>query len=186
MAASFTHHRFTADEYERMGEVGILHEDDRVELIDGEIVQMAAIGAKHFRCVNRLNRLLVLALGTTASVSVQNPVRLSDITMPQPDLAVLHGQDVDDTVALPEDVYLVIEVSDSTLASDRSTKLPSYARAGIAEAWIVDLKAGRIERHTDPGTTGYRLIAILERGDTLASTVLPAIAISVDVVLGKL
>ena len=85
----------------------------------------------------------------------------------------------------PDDVLLVIEVSDSSLVYDRTVKFPRYARAGIAEAWLVDLEGQRIERHTDPGTTGYRLIAILERGDTLASTMLPAIAISVDVVLGK-
>ena len=185
MQAMVTHHRFTVEQFERMAEVGILHEDDRVELIDGEIMQMTAIGAKHFRCVNRLNRLLVLALETTASVSVQNPVRLSAVTAPQPDLAILRGQDEEDAAALPEDVLLVVEVSDSTLAYDRNTKLPTYARAGIAEAWIVDLNAGRIERHTNPRNTGYSMIAHYEHGDMLVSTVLPAVSVPVDAVLGK-
>jgi len=185
MAASFTHHRFTADEYERMGEVGILHEDDRVELIDGEIVQMAAIGIKHVFCVNRLNGLLTQIVENPSMVSVQNSIRLWDHTEPEPDFAVLRDGTPEDVMPSPDDVLLVIEVSDSSLVYDRTVKFPRYARAGIAEAWLVDLEGQRIERHTDPGTTGYRLIAILERGDTLASTVLPAIAISVDVVLGK-
>ncbi len=85
----------------------------------------------------------------------------------------------------PDDVLLVVEVADSSLAYDRTVKFPRYARAGIAEAWLVDLEGQRIERHTDPGMTGYRLIAILERGDALASTVLPAVTFPVDAILGK-
>jgi len=178
MEALITRYRFTVDEYERMAAVGILHEDDRVELIDGEIVQMAAIGSRHLFCVNRLNGFLTGAVANSALVSVQNPIRLPNDSEPEPDVVVLRE-------GITEDVLLVIEVADSTLAYDRTVKFPRYARAGIAEAWLVDLEGGRIERHSEPGVTGYRLIAILERGDTLVSTVLPAVALSVDAILGK-
>jgi len=185
MEALITHYRFTVDEYERMAVVGILHEDDRVELIDGEIVQMAAIGSRHMFCVNRLTGLLTQAITNPASVSVQNPIRLPNDSEPEPDVVVLREGITEDAVPSPDDVLLVIEVADSTLAYDRTVKFPRYARAGIAEAWLVDLEGGRIERHSEPGATGYRLIAILERGDTLVSTVLPAVALSVEAILGK-
>jgi Uma2 family endonuclease len=131
--------RFTVHDYHRMGEAGILHEDDRVELIEGELVEMTAIGTRHFSCVNRLNRLLVMHVGDDAIVSVQNPVRLNEYNEPQPDLTVIRPRDYLESLPKPEDVLLLIEVSDTTLAYDRGVKLPLYARAGIREVWIVDL-----------------------------------------------
>jgi Uma2 family endonuclease len=125
--------RFTVHDYHRMGEAGILHEDDRVELIEGELVEMTAIGTRHFSCVNRLNRLLVMHVGDDAIVSVQNPVRLNEYNEPQPDLAVIRPRDYKESLPMPEDVLLLIEVSDSTLAYDRGVKLTLYARAGIRE-----------------------------------------------------
>jgi hypothetical protein len=110
-----------------MGEAGILHEDDRVELIEGEIVEMAAIGTRHFSCVNRLNWLLVMSVGDEAVVSVQNPVRLNEHTEPQPDLTVIRPRNYTEALPVPEDVLLLIEVSDTTLAYDRNIKLPLYA-----------------------------------------------------------
>src|SRR5215204_7706797 len=136
-----------------MGEAGILHEDDRVELIEGEIVEMAAIGTRHFSCVNRLTRMLVMGVGDAAVVSVQNPVRLNEHTEPQPDITVIRPRDYTESLPLPEDVLLLIEVSDTTLVYDRKVKLPLYARAGIREVWIVDLAGEVIERHTGP--SGY-------------------------------
>ena len=140
--------RFTVYEYHRMGEAGILHEDDRVELIEGELVEMTAIGTRHFACVNRLNRLLVGALGDEAIVSVQNPVRLNEYNEPQPDLAVIRPRDYRLSLPGPGDVLLLVEVSDTTLAYDRSVKLPLYARAGIGVVWIVYLPGWTIECHT--------------------------------------
>jgi Uma2 family endonuclease len=125
--------RFTVHDYHRMGEAGILHEDDRVELIEGEIVEMAAIGTRHFSCVNRLNRLLVMSVGDEAVISVQNPVRLNEHTELQPDLAVIRARDYRESLPEPDDVLLLIEVSDTTLAYDRGVKLPLYAKAGITE-----------------------------------------------------
>ena len=177
-------HLFTTADIERMLAAGVLHEDARVELIAGEIVAMAAMGPKHLRCVNRLTRLLVRAVGDTASVSVQNAIILSDRTMPQPDLTLLRGQDEQETVPTAADVLVVIEVADSSLAYDREVKLPLYAAAGIPEAWIVDLGAQRIERHTQPGPGGYNAMLRFGRGETVPSTIIASLAIPVDGALG--
>ena len=175
--------RFTVHEYHRMGEAGILHEDDRVELIEGDIVEMAAIGTRHFACVNALTRLLVKGVGDEAIVSVQNPVRLDEHTEPQPDLTVLRTRDYKRSLPGPGDVLLLIEVSDTTIPYDRGVKLPLYARAGIPEIWIVDLAGETIERHTDPSGNGYRRVEQLRRGEKLEPEALPELALSVDAVL---
>jgi len=167
-----------------MGEAGILHEDDRVELIEGELVEMTAIGTRHFSCVNRLNRLLVMNVGDEAIVSVQNPVRLNEHTEPQPDLTVIRPRDYRLSLPGPEDVLLLIEVSDTTLAYDRGVKLPLYARAGIKEVWIIDLPGETIERYTDPLEESYRRADRLRRGQRLESISLPGPTPSVDEVLG--
>ena len=172
--------RFTVHDYHRMGEAEILHEDDRVELIEGELVEMPAIGTRHFACVNRLNRLIMRAVGDAAIVSVQNPVRLNEYNEPQPDLTMIRPRDYRVSLPVPEDVLLLIEVSDTTLAYDRNVKLPLYARAGIGEVWIVDLQGGVIERHTDPSEDGYRGLERARRGETLGSVTLPDLSLSVD------
>ncbi|HEX2740666.1 MAG TPA: Uma2 family endonuclease [Rubrobacter sp.] len=179
-----TRRRFTVHDYHRMGEAGILHEDDRVELIEGEIVEMAAIGTRHFTCVNGLTRLLVRSVGDEAIVSVQNPVRLNQRTEPQPDLAVIRPRDYRVSLPGPEDVLLLIEVSDTTLAYDRNVKLPLYSRAGIREVWIVDLSGEVIERHNDPSPDGYRSLHRARRGEKIESSALPDPALTADDVLG--
>jgi Uma2 family endonuclease len=176
--------RFTVHDYHRMGEAGILHEDDRVELIEGELVEMTAIGTRHFSCVNRLNRLLVMNVGDEAIVSVQNPVRLNEYNEPQPDVTVIRPRDYRESLPMPEDVMLLIEISDTTLAYDRGVKLPLYARAGVSEVWIVDLPGETIERYTDPSGEGYRGADRLRRGQRLESISLPSLTPSVDEVLG--
>jgi Uma2 family endonuclease len=183
-AQEIVRRRFTVHDYHRMGEAGILHEDDRVELIEGEIVEMAAIGTRHFACVNGLTRLLVRGVGDAAIVSVQNPARLDEHTEPQPDLTVLRVRDYRESLPMPEDVLLLIEVSDTTLAYDRGVKLPLYARAGIREVWIVDLTKEIIERHTDPSGSGYRRVEQARRGEKIEPSALPGLALSVDGVLG--
>lgn len=179
-----TRRRFTVHDYHRMAEAGILHEDDRVELIEGEISEMAAIGSRHFTCVNTLNRLLVKSLGEEAIVSVQNPVRLNENNEPEPDVAVIRPRDYRDSLPDPEDVLFLIEVSDTTLPYDRSVKLPLYARFGIPEVWIMDLAGELVERHTGPSGEIYRHLERAPRGETLASTVLPGLTFDVSAVLG--
>lgn len=179
-----TRRRFTIHEYHQMAEAGILQEDDRVELIGGDIVEMAAIGTRHFVCVNGLNRLLVRGVGDEAIVSVQNPVRLGEYWEPQPDLAVIRTRDYRESLPEPEDVLFLIEVSDTTPSYDRNVKLPHYARTGIPEVFIVDLPGGAIERYNGPSGDGYRHMERARRGERLESVILPALALPVDAVLG--
>ena len=179
-----TRWRFTVHDYHRMGEAGILHEDDRVELIEGELVEMTAIGTRHFSCVNRLTRMLVMNVGDEAIVSVQNPVMLDEHNEPQPDFTVIRPRDYRESLPQPEDVLLLIEVSDTTLAYDRGVKLPLYARAGIREVWIVDLPGETISRLTDASEEGYRRADRLRRGQTLGSISLPGLASSADDIFG--
>jgi len=179
-----TRRRFTVHDYHRMGEAGILHEDDRVELIEGEIVEMAAIGTRHFSCVNRLTRLLVRGVGDDAVVSVQNPVRLNENNEPQPDLAVLRPRDYAESLPGPEDVLFLFEVSDTTLSYDRNVKLPLYARARLPEVWVVDLAGEAIERHAEPSGEAYRRVEKARSTQTLAPAALPGLVLGVGAVLG--
>ncbi|MBA2441849.1 MAG: Uma2 family endonuclease [Rubrobacter sp.] len=142
--------RFDVHQYHRMLEAGILSEDDRVELIDGEIVEMAAVGGRHIRTVNRLNMLLSpLAVGPGLLVSVQNPLRLDDQTEPEPDLALIRETSGEE-VPRAGDAHLVVEVAETSLSWDRNVKVPRYARAGIPEVWLVDLASGSLEVYADP------------------------------------
>lgn len=147
--------RLDVHDYHRMGEAGILTEDDRVELIDGEIIETTPIGDPHVELVIVLTARLTAAIGSRAAVSVQNPIRLSDHTEPRPDLAVLRP-DRRPGVPLAADTLLVIEVAESSLAYDRDTKVPRFARAGIPETWSIDVGAGALVRYRDPSGDGYR------------------------------
>ena len=170
---------FTREEYHRMGEAGILTRRDRVELIKGEIVTMSPIGPRHYAFVNNLARLLITRLADRAFVGVQGPVVLADDTEPQPDLAVNRHRAVPYSERFPaaEDVLLLIEVSESSLAYDRSTKLRLYVAHGIPEYWVIDCIARSVEIHRTPATDGYRDV---RRIDGAASVSLQAFP---DVVL---
>lgn len=167
-----------------MGEAGILRDDERVELIYGEVVEMNPIGSRHAACVRELNWLLSKQLGDEFRVGVQNPVRLDSGLEPQPDLAVVRARDYGGALPGPEDVLLLIEVADTSLAYDRGVKLTTYAEAGIREVWIVDLTGGTIERHTNVFGEGYRFTARAGRGEELRSEVLPGLSLRADDVLG--
>lgn len=177
--------RFTVGDYHLMAEAGLFAEDDRVELIDGEVVEMTPIGARHAACVRELNRVLSLSAGEDLRVDVQNPIRLGEYGEPRPDLAVVRARDYGDALPGPEDVLLVMEVADTSLAYDREVKLPLYAGAGISETWIVDLSGESIERHREPSEVGYRLIARAGRGEQRSSTSMPNLALRTDAVLGR-
>ena len=179
--------RFTVDDYYRMTDAGILAEDDRVELIQGEIVQMAALGACHAGSVNKLDDFLRRGIPDgTAIISVQNPLRLGGYLEPQADLLVLRYREdyYSRRHPTPADVLLLIEVSDTSLAYDRGVKLPLYARAGIPEVWIANLVDDIIERYTEPGADDYRAVAQFGHADTIRSVTLPSIALAVDDGLG--
>lgn len=184
MAMLNPHHRFTLDEYERMVEAGILTEDDHVELIHGEIIAMSPIGPRHVDSVAILSRLLTFAVSDDVLVLVQSPIRLPDTTEPEPDIALVRFARYRHTLPEPDDVFVLIEVSDSTRDYDRNTKLPLYAAAGIPEAWLVDIATDRVERHTEPAAGGYQLIRHFGRGTVVESVAIPTLAIPVDEILG--
>jgi len=145
-------HLFTVADYHRMTEAGLFHENPRVELIQGQIIDMAAIGSPHFGMVNRLTRLLVPLVRAHGLVSVQNPVRLDPGSEPQPDIAILkpRADDYETGVPGPDDVLLPIEVADTSLDFDRDVKVPLYAQSGIAEYWIVNLPERIVKVHREP------------------------------------
>ena len=167
--------RFTRAEYYRMAEVGILREDDRVELIKGEIVEMSPIGRRHGAFVDNLTRLLVRRLPDEAIVRVQGPLALADDTEPEPDLTVLRRRAVPykEREAWAEDALLVIEVAETSLAYDRSTKLRLYAEAGIPEYWVVDCTAETVEVHRGPTADGYRDVSLVAGAATVTPQAFP-------------
>ena len=163
-----------------MGEVGILKETDRVELIRGEIVEMSPIGRRHHAFVTTLSRLLILALGNRAIVSVQGPIVLAEDTEPEPDLAILRRRlpPYKEREAHADDAFLLIEVAESSLHYDRSTKLRLYAAAGIPEYWVVDCVAESIEVHRTPHADGYReVVRMVEPAATVALQAFPDVVL---------
>lgn len=176
-----TRYKLSVEDYHKLGEAGILTEDTRVELIEGELIEMAPIGGPHMAVVNRLNRVFVLAVGEFGVVSIQNPVRLPPHSEPQPDFAILRPRagDVASAVPGPEDVLLLLEVADATLAYDRGTKLPLYARSGIAESWIVNLQSTRIEVYREPTARGYTKRIEFRRDQRVSPLAFPTMSIAV-------
>jgi Uma2 family endonuclease len=150
-------HRYTVDDYYRMAEVGILGPDARVELIDGEVIEMPPIGAPHASVVTDIQNLLIAAVGGRAIVRVQNPIRLGRHSEPQPDIALVTppGTKYRSRHPTPADILLLVEVADTSLRLDRDLKLGLYARSGIPEVWLLDLKARGIVRYWAPGVAGY-------------------------------
>jgi Uma2 family endonuclease len=184
--ASVTHHRFSVDEYEQMIDKGILTENERVELIRGEIVEKMVIGPLHSATVKRINRLLTTRLLASAIVSVQDPVVLSD-SEPEPDLALLLPNNDFYATSKPtaNDVRLIIEVSDSSLAYDREIKLPLYAQAGIQDFWIVNLIESKVEVYRQPLASGsYTSRSDFTRGDELSPLAYADSTFLVDEILG--
>jgi Uma2 family endonuclease len=177
--------RFTVDDYYRMGEVGILPHDARVELIDGDVVQMPPIGSHHNGSVIGLDELLRELLGRRVSISVQGPLELRQYGTPQPDLLILRRRDDHYRSANPTaaDALLVIEVSESTLAYDRDTKAPMYARAGIADYWIVNLMDSQILVYREPVDGVYRSVQALGHEDVVQPLAFPDVSIAVSEIL---
>jgi Uma2 family endonuclease len=163
--------RFTLEEYHRMGEVGIFHEDDRVELIEGEIVEMSPIGRLHAGTVDRIAHVFSQRLGERTIVRVQNPIVFTDlVSEPQPDVTLLVPRPDFYTSGHPgpTDILLVVEVMDSTVAYDRGVKLRLYARAGIVEVWLANVNTRRIEVHRRLGADGYGESPILQEDEPIS------------------
>ncbi len=177
---------FTVAEYNRMGAAGIFTEDDRVELIEGEIIEMSPIGRRHAACVGRLTNLFSKLLADRAIVWIQNPIVLNDYAEPQPDVALLRRRDdfYERSLPAPGDVLLVVEVADTTLEYDRQIKVPLYARAGTPEVWVVNLPDEQIEVYTRPNGGAYQDVRRHARGEAINSAAAPGLTVTTDEILG--
>ncbi len=186
MSAVFTPQRrkLSAEQFERMGETGILDPKARVELLAGEMIEMAPIGSRHAAGVCYLARRFILAVGDAALVRTQSPLRLADDSEPQPDLLLLRPRPdyYRSAHPRPADVLLLVEVADTTLAFDRETKLPLYAQHGVPEVWILDVAAERLEICREPGPGGYRRRLERQGTESIAPLALPAVALEVGTV----
>jgi Uma2 family endonuclease len=173
-------HPISAEEYLRMGEAGVFAPETRLELIEGEIVEMAPIGSPHAGTVKALNRLLGRRAGDAAIVSVQDPLVIADRSVPQPDLALLRPRADSYKRSHPTaaDVLLVVEVSDASLRFDLGTKVPLYARCGIPEVWVVDLNEGVIRVFREPGPGGYRTSLVAAGEESVVSVALPGVRVA--------
>ena len=176
---------FSVADYYHLAEVGILDEDDRVELIDGEIVLMSPINVPHAYCVKALTREFYTTASEQAVISVQDPIHLSANSEPQPDIALLRPRDDMYAAAhpTPDDILLLVEVADSTIDKDRNEKLPRYAKAGVPEVWIASLPDDWVERYRNPVEGEYTDVRQFSRGERISPELLPDAELSVDDIL---
>lgn len=177
--------RFSVEEYHQMVRAGILKEDDRVELLEGEIIEMTPIGPRHAVCVAGLTEHFARSVAPRAVVWGRSPIRLGPYSEPQPDVALLRPPRTRyaDAHPGPSDILLVIEVGDTTVEDDRTRKIPIYARASIREAWLVNLPGESIEVYRDPARDGYRDVRTVRRGESLAPQAFPDVTLTVDELL---
>jgi len=165
--------RFTVSEFYRMVETGIISEDDRLELIHGEILEMAPIGSRHAACVNRLSLLFHDKGIEQCIVSVQNPIHLDESSEPQPDLCILASRPdfYAESNPDPSDVVLLVEVADTSSGYDREIKVPLYGKSGIKETWLVLLDEATVEVYREPSPEGYREMHKYVRGEELFAAI---------------
>ncbi len=182
MAVALARQLFTVDDYYKMAETGILDSDDRVELLDGEILKMSPAGSYHSGCINTLAQHFFLNLQNLATVSIQNPVRLDAYSAPEPDVALLHYRDdhYKASLPIPEEIHLLVEVADSSLDKDLYVKIPLYAKALVPEAWIIDLSSRTVHVFRDPSDGEYQSRAIYSENDRLAPVSFPDIHLPVN------
>jgi Uma2 family endonuclease len=180
-------YKFTAEEYQLMGKAGVFHPEARVELINGEIVVMSPIGLKHAVTINRLTRFLIKNLNDAGIVSVQNSFRIPDYSEPQPDIVILRPRDdfYANKFPLPEDVLLIIEVADSSLKYDRTTKLTLYAEHHIPEYWIANLERDIVEIYRQPQNKSYLKQTLIDSAEiTFAPIAFPEMTITLKDIYG--
>jgi Uma2 family endonuclease len=185
MVMPLTRRSFTRDEFHRMSDAGVFHEDDRLELVDGEVVVMTPVGRRHVACVLRVTQVLAAAAGRATMVSVQNPVVIADHDELHPDVALLGLRPDGYESELPNarDVLLLIEVAETSLRYDHEVKLPLYAAAGIPEVWIVNLAEECLEVCRQPAPMGYGETTHVSRGGVVRPLALPEVEVRVDEVL---
>jgi Uma2 family endonuclease len=186
LSVEIVRRKFSVVDYHQMIDAGILSEDDRVELTDGEIRQMSAVDAIHASTVKRLSRTINDRVGKELIIGVQDPIQLGDYNEPEPDLSVLRWRDdfYEQQHPTVDDVLLVIEVAHTTLAYDRKEKLPRYAAAGVAEFWLIDIVHRVVEQYAQPVNGRYAVQRILPRGALVQATSIPELSLPVDRIFG--
>lgn len=177
--------RWSVKDYQRLGELGLLSAEERTELIDGHITVMAAKGTPHVTALHLLANALREQLGRSALVRTQDPIYLDEFSEPEPDLAIVQGAVLDyvEQHPRPEQIYLVAEVADSTLKQDRDVKDKIYARAGIPEYWVLDLKHRQLHLFRDPATDGYRYCLTLLEPNQAAPLAFPDLQLPLSSIL---
>jgi len=177
---------FNVSEYHQMIQTGVLAEDERVELLGGEIVTMNPIGSHHAACVNRLNRVLSQSVGQDVIILVQNPIYLEEYSEPQPDVALVRFREDYYANAHPkaQEVLLVIEVMERPAEYDRAVKLPLYSKARIAEVWLVELSEKHVEVFRHPTENGYKDVVLYHPGSVLSPVKLSGLRLAVDKIFG--
>ena len=185
IATDVQRHFFNVDDYYKIYNAGVFSEDDRIELIEGEIIHMTPIGSQHAACINRLTNLFAVCFKGRAIISVQNPLRLSQTSEPEPDVVILKPQDNFYAKAHPQssDVFLAVEVADSSLPYDKDIKLPLYAKYGIPEVWIINLSQDQIEAYSEPVEGSYRNNFIYRRNQTIFSAAFEEDSFAVNEIL---
>lgn len=187
MSSAFTPTRISTNRYQMMVAAGVLGKYDRVELIEGDMLEMAPIGTKHSAITSRLHELFVLAVSRSATIVSGGPVNLGEFSEPQPDLMLLKRRADFYSGKIPEsaDVLLLIEVSDSSLSFDQSVKLDLYARYGVAEYWVVDVEGERVVTYHEPTAKGYLCKAEFAAADVVAPQAFPDVRIVVQGLFGE-
>ena len=187
MPVAVSRKRFSADDYQRMGQAGILRREDRVELIDGEIIAMTPIGPRHCASVDRANRAFVTKAGDSAIVRVQGSVRLSFYTEPEPDLVLLRPRPDFYSSAHPgpADILLIVEIAQTSIDYDREVKSGVYARSGVPEYWLADLNENLLTCYSSPEGGTYQRVERYTRGQSLAPQLLPACVVSTEDLLSE-
>ena len=182
-----TRRRFTVAEYYALADIGIISENDRIELLDGDLIVMPPIGDWHAASVNRFTNSLPLLLQGRAIVCVQNPMRLDDNSEPQPDIMLLRWRDdfYGGGHPGPANVLLLIEIADTSVDYDRSAKLPAYARAGISEVWIATRQDSRIEAYTEPAEGEYSNVRYAGPGESIAPQAFPEMVLEVGSLIAE-
>ncbi len=168
-------HKLTIDDFHKLGSAAVIGEDEHVELIEGELIDRAPIGSRHAECVSRLTRLFILQ--TQKTVRTQNPIDLPPHSQPEPDISVVACRDYSRAHPTKDDVFLLVEIADSSADYDRSVKIPLYARHGIPEVWLVDLEKARTEVYQTPSADGYRLIKHPANSEVITPALVPEIKI---------
>jgi len=182
MVLQLLRHQFTVKQFHQMAESGILSENERIELIRGEMIDMSPIGTRHAGCVLFLTHLLALLLGERALINVQNPMELDETSQPQPDIALLKPRPdfYRNSHPQPEDIFLLIEIADTTVKYDREVKIPLYAEANIPEVWLVDVNQEIMEVYRNPLQGVYQDVQKLVKNQILSILAFPDVHINVS------